>query len=382
MTNTSGGLDELRERLSATDRELLNLVARRQAIVAEIGHLKVEAGLPTRDFAREREVLLGVREIAREMSVPTDLAESLFRQLIRSSLTTQEQAKVVAGGYGSGKRALVIGGTGKMGRWFVEFLASQAFAVEVADPAGRVPGFVHRDGWQHGAVDHDVIVVATPLRIAARLLRELALRKPTGLVFDIGSLKTPLREGLEALAEANCRVTSLHPMFGPDTELLSGRHVIFVDVGHAGATTEARDLFQPTMVKQVAMTLEEHDRVIAYVLGLSHALNIAFFTALGESGETVPKLAELSSTTFDAQLDVADRVALDNPHLYFEIQALNEYGDVALDSLERAIHSLRSLVAAGDESSFVELMQRGRDYLADRGADRGESRDRSPEVAG
>ena len=30
------------------------------------------------------------------------------------------------------------------------------------------------------------------------------------------------------------------------------------------------------------MGLDEHDRLIAYVLGLSHALNIAFFTALAK----------------------------------------------------------------------------------------------------
>ena len=39
------------------------------------------------------------------------------------------------------------------------------------------------------------------------------------------------RDAFEALVPAGVRVTSVHPMFGPDTELLSGRHVIFVDVG-------------------------------------------------------------------------------------------------------------------------------------------------------
>ena len=33
------------------------------------------------------------------------------------------------------------------------------------------------------------------------------------------------------------------------------------------------------------MELEHHDRLISYVLGLSHALNIAFFTALANSGD-------------------------------------------------------------------------------------------------
>ena len=65
------------------------------------------------------------------------LADNLLRLLIRSSLATQEQAQVVAQGQGAGRRALVIGGAGKMGRWFVEFLDSQGYEVEIADPAGH-----------------------------------------------------------------------------------------------------------------------------------------------------------------------------------------------------------------------------------------------------
>jgi prephenate dehydrogenase len=108
----------------------------------------------------------------------------------------------------------------------------------------------------------------------------------------LGSLKTPLRAGpRRALVKAGCRVTSLHPMFGPDTELLSGRHVIFIDLGDADALAEAQELFAPTMAERVVMGLDEHDRLIAYVLGLSHALNIAFFTALADSGEAAPRLA-------------------------------------------------------------------------------------------
>ena len=102
-------------------------------------------------------------------------------------------------------------------------------------------------------------------------------------------------------------------MYGPDTRLLSGRHLIFCDVGSEEATAAAKDLFAATMVEQLDMGLVDHDRVIAYVLGLSHALNIAFFTALAESGEAAPKLAKMSSTTVDAQLLVSAAVAQDNP---------------------------------------------------------------------
>jgi chorismate mutase/prephenate dehydrogenase len=175
-----------------------------------------------------------------------------------------------------------------------------------------------------------------------------------------------LRHGLEALSAAGCRVTSLHPMYGPDTELLSGRHLIFVDVGSSEATRAAKELFASTMVEQLDMSLEDHDRMIAYVLGLSHALNIAFFTALAESGEAAPRLAQLSSTTFDSQLLVSAAVARDNPRMYFEIQHLNEFGLRPLDALCEAASRIRQLVASGDEDGFVRLMNNGRAYLASR----------------
>ena len=361
-------LDELRAALTDLDGQLIGLVAQRQALSEQVAAVKRSTGRATRDFGREREVILRGRTEAVRLGVSPDLAESLLRQLIQSSLTTQEHARVAAQAYGSGKRALIIGGRGKMGGWFAEFLASQGFHVEIADPAGALPGFAHVADWQSSALDHDLIVLATPLGATAELLRLLAARRPRGLVFDLGSLKTPLRAGLAALVDAGCRVTSLHPMFGPDTGLLSGRHVIFIDLGHAEALAEAQQLFAPTMAERVVMGLDEHDRLIAFVLGLSHALNIAFFTALAGSGEAAPRLARMSSTTFDAQLAVASRVAAESPELYFEIQGLNDYGLESLDALQSAVNDIVTAVRGGDLEGFRDLMNRGRAYLDVRAA--------------
>ena len=311
-------------------------------------------------------MIVAARTAASAQGVSPGLAEQLLRLLIRSSLTTQERASVRARGSGTGQRALVIGGGGRMGRWFVEFLASQGVGVEVADPAGVPEGATVISDWRKSDLRHDFIVLATPLAATDAILRDLALRRPPGVIFDIGSLKSPLRAGLLALKSHGCRITSVHPMFGPDTELLSGRHVIFVDLGPSDALERARELFAATMAEQVVMSLDDHDRLIAYVLGLSHALNIAFFTALAESGEAAPRLARLSSTTFDAQLDVASLVARDSPQLYFEIQSLNDHGAEALEALARAIERLRASVLSRDATAFTALMERGRAYLEDR----------------
>jgi chorismate mutase/prephenate dehydrogenase len=359
-------LEDLRETLSAVDRQLVELIAERERLVAEIGRSKHRTGKGTRDYAREKDVLDMGRAQAEGLGLDPDLAEDVLRKLIRSSLASQERDRVIAEGKGDGRRVLVIGGAGKMGGWFADFFTSQGFATTIADPSVTDgPGFF--SNWADAGVDYDVIVVAAPLAVSGRILAQLAVLKPRGLIFDIGSLKTPLIDGLAELSRAGCRVTSIHPMYGPDTRLLSGRHLIFCDAGSTEATAAAKELFSATMVEQLDMGLDDHDRLIAYVLGLSHALNIAFFTALAESGEAAPKLARMSSTTFDSQLLVSAAVAQDNPHLYFEIQNLNKFGLGPLDALCEAATRIREVVAAGDEEGFVELMEKGKQYMALRG---------------
>ena len=197
----------MRRGLNDLDRKLLTMVAERQRVSREVARVKRETGYPTRDYQRERTVIVGARSAAAELGVPPDLAENLMRMLIRSSLTTQEQISVAATGTGSGRRALVIGGSGKMGRWFVDFMASQGFVVDVSDTAGAPPGFTSIPDWHQSDLgQYDYIVAATPLGVTGAILRELALQRPPGIIFDLGSLKSPLRSchGVEARLHLTC----------------------------------------------------------------------------------------------------------------------------------------------------------------------------------
>jgi chorismate mutase/prephenate dehydrogenase len=65
---------------------------------------------------------------------------------------------------------------------------------------------------------------------------------------------------------------------------------------------------------------------------------------------------------------VATRVAQESPELYFEIQALNDYGSESLEALAQAVERLRSAVLSQDFEAFESLMRRGREYLEDRRA--------------
>jgi chorismate mutase/prephenate dehydrogenase len=354
---TADELLQLRNRLDDIDGAIIDLVAERQAVVTTIGEHKLKTGAPLRHYEREREVIDRGMARAESLGLARGIARELLETLIQHSLGNQENYQLAQSGHGQGRHALVIGGLGRMGEWMCRYLDTAGYRVVVADPVEKETLFERDDDWEGRLDEFDLVVVAAPLRPSNRILHRLAELKPRGLVFDIGSLKSPMRSGLEALAAAGCRSCSVHPMFGPDEIGLSGRHILFVDTGNAEALAEARALFAHTAADCVDLSLEEHDEVMAWVLGLSHLVNIAFASALAESGEAVPLLRRISSSTFNAQLKVAAQVVSENPHLYYEIQQGNASTADVVEQFRQALDHLAGAVRDGDEDSWARAMK-------------------------
>lgn len=85
-------LEELRRRLDATDRELLEVLARRLGIVREVADLKAEALSFLRDNHREQRLLDRIEAVARELRLDPYRAREIFREVIAMSLKVQEEA--------------------------------------------------------------------------------------------------------------------------------------------------------------------------------------------------------------------------------------------------------------------------------------------------
>jgi chorismate mutase/prephenate dehydrogenase len=357
-TLTDDELLELRNRLDEIDSGIIDLIAERQSVVTVIGDHKLRTGAPLRHYAREREVIERGMAQAESLGLSGAVARDVLETLIHHSLGNQETYKLAQSDHGAGKRALVIGGLGRMGEWMSRYLDMVGYHVEVADRVDKETLFDRVDDWESRVGEYDLVVVAVPLRPSNDILHRLAELKPPGLVFDIGSLKSPMRSGLDALAAAGCKVCSVHPMFGPNEIGLSGRHILFVDTGNPEALLEARALFAHTAAECVDLSLDEHDEVMAWVLGLSHLVNIAFASALAESGEAVPLLRQISSSTFNAQLKVAGQVVSENPHLYYEIQQGNRMTGEVVDQFRHVFEELTRSVREQDEDSWTRAMEK------------------------
>jgi chorismate mutase / prephenate dehydrogenase len=344
-------LENLRERIRGLDLELVEKAAERVLLARRIGESKRRQKRSTVDYAQERAVLERARTAALERGLDPEVAEDLFARLIRASVSAQDEDSLRVAATGVGKRAVLVGGAGRMGRWMGRFLSAQGYWTGALDPAAGPDE--HRWAEEH-LLTAELVICATPPSATARLYREWATDPPRGVLVDIASIKGPLLEPIRTLRGAGGRVASIHPMFGPSILLLRDADVVICDTGDPGATQAVEALFLPTTARLVRVPLEEHDRIMADLLSLAHATAIAFALALPETEHPV------RSTTFLALESLAAAVVRESPDVYYEIQADNPFSGLALERLEGAIRRLIAAVTTRDPAAFGSLLAEGR----------------------
>lgn len=84
-------LEQLRTDIATLDDDLIGLLARRLAVVAEIGGIKQRLGLPVLDPAREAEVVRRAAHRARERGVDPELVRAVLWRVIDHSRQLQDK---------------------------------------------------------------------------------------------------------------------------------------------------------------------------------------------------------------------------------------------------------------------------------------------------
>lgn len=354
----------LRQDIARIDQQIMALVSWRMKVAEEIGECKREAGLPVRDFRTEVEVLERTRRACEASGLDPDVGTAVVQALIEGAVRAQHELAGRRAPAGDRKSVLVAGGCGRMGTWLCQYFSAQGHDVTVFDTAPTAPqGFKRVRGLRRALESAEIVALSTPLGDTARILDTVTEARTDALVFDICSLKAPVLPALQRAVAAGLRVTSLHPLFAPGTVLLCGRVLVVCDCGNADAAREARALFEDTALRIVNTSLEQHDRLMAYVLCLSHALNIAFASTLATSGLSPHELDQVASTTFSRQIQTTREVARENPRLYYEIQHHNPWLADVLHSLETAVREMETAARADHSLPFEACMARNRDWF-------------------
>ncbi|HIJ00957.1 MAG: chorismate mutase / prephenate dehydrogenase [Candidatus Methanomethylophilaceae archaeon] len=344
-------IDDLRQKIADLDKEIIQLVAARMDVAKEIGKWKNEKKKPIRDPAVEKEVIRRYIALGQQFGISEHTSKELATALIREAVDVQASLSHPL----SPKKVLIIGGKGKMGEWLHNFFSTDGHIVDVIGRNGPALSDI--------VDDYEVIIISTPISTVKSKLEELSEIASGQLIFDISSLKSPFVTTIKGMAQ-NLKVCSVHPMFGPTIPSVYDRNIIICDCGNAAAVHEASSLFDGHGANITHMDIDEHDRCMAYVLGMSHAVNIAFFTALVDSGISYDKLKEAGSTTFQRMAESAIEVSQENPLLYYEIQHLNENAVITWAKFMNAVDKVMKASLDEDSTSFVEIMKRGKDYFS------------------
>lgn len=219
----------------------------------------------------------------------------------------------------------------------------------------------------------DLIVMASPIG-AMRALAEsfLPFVKPGAVVTDVGSVKGSVHRDAGAFLQSHgvCFIGS-HPMAGSEkqgiqyatTELFKQASVILTNDG--GMPLEQVDRLNRFWACLGATCLwigaEEHDRLVARVSHLPHAMAAACVNAACD-GIDMMVASQLASSGFRDTTRVADGA----PGMWAEI--LLENGEALGESLARArdeIALLLSLLKSGDREGVAVWLERAKNLRGD-----------------
>jgi prephenate dehydrogenase len=358
---TDPELARLREEIASVDREVLDALNRRLALVRQVAEHKTETGAPAIDARREAELLASLAAANRgplsENGVRT--AFSALLDVMKQELRTDRSAADTSGARPRYETvtSLAVVGTGLLGTSVARAAARAGVARVVGrdtDPATlRSSGIAPAES----LADVELVVVAVPVGELPETVRAvLAEAGPETTVTDVGSTKR------DVAAVDDPRFVPGHPLAGGATggparaaaDLFDGAAWILTPTGASGAEHVERVRRFATALGARPATLDAaaHDRLLGLTSHLPHAVANLLVQDVAAGGDEALGYA-------GASLREMTRVAGANPAIWADIFLAN--ADVLADAL--AAHAdgagdVARALRAGDRDFLERWIER------------------------
>lgn len=348
-------IEQLRQEIDQLDIQLVELLAKRQAVTAQVGAYKKEVGKPIYDPEREADLIAKRRALAASLQVAPDLIEDLLRRIMRESYQSQHNAYrcVVE----EGTKIVVVGGAGALGRRFVDMFQRSNYHVEI----------IEKDDWHRAeaiVTDAKLVLIAVPIKLTEQIIRQLPNLPEECVLADLTSLKQSPLEAM--LAQHSGPVVGLHPMFGPDVTNFVKQVVVVCE----GRSTERYQwLLDQINIWGAVLQNDEassHDSSMELIQAMRHFTTFVYGHFLANENPDLEQLLRLSSPIYRLELAMTGRLFAQDAELYADIIFGAKHAlDLAMkfrDQLDKGI----ALLSKQNKSEFTEAFAQVADWFGEK----------------
>ena len=341
-------LNALRDKIDAVDKQLIDLLAARLALVGEVGEVKSRHGLPIYAPDREASMLARRRAEAERLGVPGDLIEDVLRRVMRESYILESTSdkehhfKCMKPALG---KVVIIGGQGQLGRLFGQMFGLSGYRVETLEQGDwpRADEILSRAG---------LVMVAVPIDITCQIIDRLGKLPADCLLVDVTSVKAAPLEHMLAVHQGP--VLGLHPMFGPDVASLAKQVIVCCQGRDPAASQWLLDQMTIWGARLQQVEAKAHDEAMTLIQALRHFATFAYGWHLSREQANIDRLLALSSPIYRLELAMVGRLFAQDPHLYADIILSSPQNLAMIRRYYQNFGEALGLLERGDRDGFIE----------------------------
>jgi prephenate dehydrogenase len=258
----------------------------------------------------------------------------------------------------------IIGGSGKMGQWFANFLSKEGKDILLIGRNEKKLLEIKKKGGVDVTTDlaavnsMDVVLISVPIDSFREVVKQLSsYTHSKQIIIDITSIKaSPV--GIMHQYIKRGVVLGTHPMFGPGATTIVNHNFILTPTNdeETALAQKIKQYLEARRAMVSLMTPDEHDEMASVILGLTHFIALASadtFLNLDKSKE----MRKIGSTTFKLMLTLVESVISQNPELYASLQ-MNLPNMTYLQKLfQRNVKVWAELVESKDKQGLIDRMK-------------------------
>jgi prephenate dehydrogenase len=262
----------------------------------------------------------------------------------------------------------VIGAAGKMGTWFARYFLKQRCRVFVYDTNKNGLKTLKRmgahvvDELKFTIMNSDVVILCVPINATKRAMLQVAkYMMIDAMLIEIASIKHEAHKTLSEVSRLyRLKPICVHPLFGPGASGIKGMKVALVPVFDGRSELRnARKIFKGASF--ITVDVDEHDKIVAVVLGLTHLMNAILAKILADEKE-LARFKEVAGTTYRLQSMLTESIMNDEPDLFTSLIMSNSYTRRYARSLLKTTEQLCKHVVKenprGLYSAYVRIKER------------------------